>query len=250
MNLSSLRVSVGLGAVLAILVLGSVYAAFIPAGEEEALGGDALPRDIVAESELHCVALAVYFEGGSTFETEEGQRHIARVVVERAKANLTKWGGANLCDVVFYKRAGVCQFSFACLPLARRIPRMGAIWRQAVAIAQDELAGRSGVREEAIRYYMNPALTSDRNACRFRKEFVPVVEAGRHHFFREPTEFERVDLKNSDPVECQRYKAALEAKKRLAKARAERKKRMAALAKKRHLAAIKTKAKTVHYAGK
>jgi len=248
MKLSSLRFSVGLGAVLAVVILGSVYAAFMPMGDEEA--DEIASRDIIAETELHCVALAVYFEGGSTFETEDGQRHIARVVVERAKANLNKWGGSNLCDVVFYKRAGVCQFSFACLPLARRIPRMGAAWKQALAIAQDEIEGRSDVREETIRYYMNPALTSDRNACRFRKEFVPVVEAGRHQFFREPTEFERVDLRNSEPIECQRYKAALEAKKRLAKAIAERKKRLAALAKKKHLAAIKKKAKAVHYAGK
>ena len=137
MKLSSLRFSVGLGALLAVLVLGTVYAAFLPTGDEEA--DDALPRDIVAESELHCVALAVYFEGGSTFESEDGQRHIARVVVERARANLNKWGGSNLCDVVFYKRGGVCQFSFACLPLARRIPRMNAAWQQALAIAHDEL---------------------------------------------------------------------------------------------------------------
>src|SRR5256714_15309812 len=248
MNLSSLRFSVGLGALLAVLVLGTVYAAFLPTGDEEA--DDALPRHILAETELHCVALAVYFEGGSTFESEEGQRHIARVVVERARANLNKWGGADPCDVVFYKRAGVCQFSFACLPLARRIPRPGALWDQAMAIAQDELEGKSEVREETIRYYMNPALTSDRNACRFRKEVRPVWEAGRHKFFREPTEFERVDLKNSDPIECQRYKAAIEAKKRLAKARAERAKRLAALAKKKkHLAAAR-KGANVHYAGK
>ena len=243
MKLSSLRFSIGLGATLAVLILGSVYAAFIPINEDEALGDELVTRDLFAETELHCVALAIYFEGGSTFETEEGQRHIARVVVERAKANRTKWGGASLCDVVFYKRAGVCQFSFACLPLARRIPRMGAQWQQALAIAQDELEGRSSVREATIRYYMNPVLTSDRNACRFRKEFVPVVEAGRHHFFREPTEFERADLKSSDPIECQRYKAALEAKKRIAKARAEKKKRLAALARKKHQAAIKKKAK-------
>jgi Cell Wall Hydrolase len=248
MKLSSLRFSVGLGAVLAVIVLGSVYAAFLPTGDEAA--DEVAPRDIVAETELHCVALAVYFEGGSTSESEDGQRHIARVVVDRARANVNKWGGANVCDVVFYKRAGVCQFSFACLPLARRIPRSGAAWNQALAIAKDELEGQSSVREETLRYYMNPALTSDRNACRFRKEFVPVVEAGRHQFFREPTEFERVDLKNSDPIECQRYKAALEAKKRLAKARAERAKRLAALAKKKkHLAAARKSAK-VHYAGK
>ena len=116
-----------------------------------------------------------------------------------------------------------------------------------MAIAQDELEGKSEVREETIRYYMNPALTSDRNACRFRKEFMPVVEAGRHQFFREPTEFERADLRNSNPIECQRYQAAIEAKKRLAKALAEKRKRLALLKKKKHLAAAKPTPK-VHYA--
>src|SRR5436853_4528663 len=231
MKLSSLRFSVGLGAVLAVIVLGSVYAAFLPTGDEEA--DEVAPRDIIAETELHCVALAVYFEGGSTSESEDGQRHIARVVVDRARANVNKWGGANVCDVVFYKRAGVCQFSFACLPLARRIPRSGAAWSQALAIAKDELEGHSSVREETLRYYMNPALTSDRNACRFRKEFVPVVEAGRHQFFREPTAEERAALAKSDPIECQRYQAAIEAKKRAAKLAARKKKRqLAAIAKK------------------
>jgi hypothetical protein len=244
MKVSSLRYSVGLGSFLAVVILGSVYAAFMPMRDEEWPSDQAVPRDIVGESQLHCVALAVFFEGGSTFESEIGQRHIARVVVERARANLQKWGGADLCDVVFYKRGGVCQFSFACLPLARRIPRPGAVWEQALAIAADEMEGKSDVEEQSIRYYMNPALTSDRNACRFRKEFIPVVEAGRHQFFREPTEFERADLRNSNPIECQRYQAALEAKKRIAKALAERKKRLAALAKKRrHLATLKSAAK-------
>jgi hypothetical protein len=123
------------------------------------------------------------------------------------------------------------------------------LWENALAIAADELEGKSDIQEQSIRYYMNPSLTSDRNACRFRREFVPVVEAGRHQFFREPTEFERTDLKNSNPIECQRYQAALEAKKRIAKAAAERKKRLAALRKKRHLAASKNATK-VHYAVK
>jgi hypothetical protein len=250
MKLSSLKFSVSLGAILGVVILGSVYAAFMPTTDDELLANaDAVPSDIVGESQLHCVALAVYFEGGSTFESEDGQRHIARVVVERARANLRKWGGSDLCDVVFYKKAGVCQFSFACLPLARRTPRVGPLWEQALAIAQDELEGKSALREETIRYYMNPALTSDRNACRFKKEFVPVVEAGRHQFFREPTEFERAELKSSDPIECQRYKAALEAKKRIAKAKAERMKRLAALAKKKKkLAAAAKKSAKVHYA--
>jgi len=250
MKLSSLRFSVSLGAVLAVVLLGSVYAAFMPIGDENALNDELLPRDIVGESQAHCLALAIYFEGGSTFESEEGQRHIARVVVERAKSNLRKWGGSDLCDVVFYKKAGVCQFSFACLPLARRIPRPGKGWDQAMTIAADELEGRSGVAEDSIRYYMNPALTSDRNACRFRKEFVPVVEAGRHWFFREPSsEFERTDLRNSNPIECQRYQAAIEAKKRAVKLALEKRKRLALLKKKKKQLAAKPAPK-VHYAGK
>jgi len=249
MKFSSLRFSVSLGAILALVIFGSVYAAFMPFGDEELQGEEAVPRDIVGESQLHCIALAVYFEGGSTFESEEGQRHIAHVVVERAKSNLRKWGGSDLCDVVFYKKAGVCQFSFACLPLARRTPRPGRGWEQALTIAADELEGRSDVASDSIRYYMNPALTSDRNACRFKKEFVPVLEAGRHQFFREPTEFERADLRNSNPIECQRYQAALEAKKRAAKVAAEkRKKRLALLRKKKKLLAATKPTPNVHYA--
>src|SRR5947209_20610944 len=54
-------------------------------------------QDIVADSEHYCMTLAVYFEGGSTGESEEGQRHIARVVGERARADRRIWGGATVC---------------------------------------------------------------------------------------------------------------------------------------------------------
>jgi len=69
---------------------------------------------------------------------------------------------------------------------------------------------------------MNPAITSDRNACRFRKEFVPVIGVGRHEFFRGPTEAERKALAASDPVECKRQRAAIELKKKLAEAAAKK----------------------------
>lgn len=206
------------------MALASAHASTIPFAEDVA-DFDEPRRDFNAETDLYCVALAVYFEGGSTAEALEGQRQIARVVTERARADLRKWGGRNLCDVVFYKRGGVCQFSFACLALARRTPRGGSRWETAMAIAREELYGRREVSNTAIRYYMNPALTSDRNACRFRKEFIPVLEAGRHEFFREPTESERQALLNSDPIECKRHKAALEMKKKVAKAAAEKRRK-------------------------
>ena len=223
------------------VALAPAYAAYIPLAELDVAESDDRQRDLSAETDLYCVALAVYFEEGSTSETLEGQRHIARVVIERARADRTKWGGRELCNVVFYKRAGVCQFSFACLPLARRTPRGGRRWETAMAIASEALEGRSESGDNAARYYMNPAITSDRNACRFRKEFVPVFEAGRHEFFREPDEDERRMLASSEPEPCKRYKAALEMKKKIAKAAAE---------KRRKAQAAKLKGKRSKYAGR
>ena len=199
-------------------------------------------RDIVAETRLYCMTLAIYFEGGSTGESEEGQRHIARVIHERAKAKRKIWGGGDICDVVFYQRRGVCQFSFACLPNARRTAKPGARWDYSKAIAQDELEGRSEVEADLIRYYMNPALTPDRNACRFRKEFVQVVEAGRHQFFRELTTAERAELNQSTPTECQRL---AQASKKKSKVKSAKSKRFAAAA-----AKYKKKSKKLRYARK
>ena len=175
---------------------------------------------VINENDLYCLTLAVYFEGGSTAETEEGQRYIARVVNLRAQANRRIWGGADICNVVFYNRRGVCQFTFACLPLARRSPRENAAWRYSQEIARDELGGRGGVHAIFIRYYMNPSLTPAKNACRFRREFVPVAVAGRHHFFREPLARERAQVASGDYAECKRLVTANP--KKIAKAKEKR----------------------------
>jgi len=229
--LRSTGCGIALAAALSLLCLVRADAGY-HSSEIDPDGGVEEPRDIVAESHLYCLALAVYFEGGSTAETVEGQEHIARVVTARAKDRVNKWGGGDICNVVFYKRGGVCQFSFACLPTARRTPRGGALWEEALSIARRELENASDLRERDIRYYMNPEFTSDRNECRFRKEFVPVVKAGRHEFFREPDDAERAALLKSEHPACVRYAAALEAQKQRAKALAA-KRQAAALAKKR-----------------
>ncbi len=169
-------------------------------------------RDVVAETELYCLTLAIYFEGGSTREPEIGQRHIARVITERAKADRPIWGGNTICGVVFYKRGKTCQFSFACLPLAQRTPKVNGLWYQSEAIARDALSGGNNEPDESIRYYMNAALSALKNVCAFRKEFVPVTKAGRHEFFREATTIERAELAKTNPEACQRY-AQLKAKK-------------------------------------
>jgi hypothetical protein len=226
--------STGCGIALAAALLPFAFVraeAAYHSSDIDLVGGFEEPYDITAESHLFCLALAVYFEGGSTAESIDGQEHIARVVTARAKDRVNKWGGGDICNVVFYKRGGVCQFSFACLPTARRTPRGGVRWEQALSIARRELDNTNDLQERAIRYYMNPEFTSDRNECRFRKEFVPVVKAGRHEFFREPNDAERAALLTSEHPACVRYAAALEAQKQRAKA----------LAAKRHAAALARK---------
>jgi len=196
-------------------VANPAKASLAPVEVHKAALGDPVnrSRDIAYETDLYCLTLAVYFEGGSTDESEEGQRHIAQVVVERAKANRKIWGGNKICDVVFYKRGKVCQFSFACLAIEKRTARGGKAWAYSMQIARDELEGRSGLEDRLLRYYMNAALTPSKNACRFRKEFVPVVKAGRHEFFREATRAERRALEQAEHEECKKYEASLKKKK-------------------------------------
>jgi hypothetical protein len=229
--LRSIGCRIALAAALSTLAFAPAQAAYHTT-DTDLTDGVEEPHDIVAESHLYCLALAVYFEGGSTAESVEGQEHIARVITARAKDRVNKWGGGDVCNVVFYRRGGVCQFSFACLPTARRTPRGGARWEQALSIARREMDNASDLQERAIRYYLNPDLTSDRNECRFQREFVPVVKAGRHEFFREPSDEERAALLVSQHPACVRYAAALEAAKQRAKALAA-KRQAAALAKKR-----------------
>lgn len=185
-------------------------AAYLPDHETPAPAviTDLFERDVVSETDLYCMTLAIFFEGGSTGESETGMRHIARVIAERAKANRREWGGPTICGVVFYKRSK-CQFSFACLPLARRTPRPGPAWDASQEIARAELEGRNEETPDLIRYYMNAPLSNPRSACMFRKEFVRVTIAGRHEFFREASTVERRELAVQNHHDCNRYAASL-----------------------------------------
>ena len=202
-------------------VAGAAYAKPLPISETGRAPIEIQSRDVVAETERYCLTLAIYFEGGSTFEPEIGQRHIARVITERAKADRRIWGGNTICGVVFYKAKGVCQFSFACLPIARRTPKKNVLWRASEAVAIDAIDGRNDDPAKLIRYYMNPQLSALKNVCAFRKEFVPVTKAGTHEFFREASAEERKVLARTNPQACQRYaemlKKAKAKKRKLAK---------------------------------
>jgi hypothetical protein len=214
--------AIGLATIVLVL---PVQGAYIDEKKSRALLDTFHRHSLMAENERYCMTLALYFEGGSTRESEDGQRHIARVITERAKENRRIWGGRTICGVVFHKVGVVCQFSFACLPRARRTPRKGTSWRASATIARKALAGENAGPSPLIRYYMNESLTPPRNACRFRQEFVPVVRAGRHEFFREATLAERRILAVTPSEACARHRALVESAKAraLAKANANRK---------------------------
>ena len=166
--------------------------------------------DLVAR-ELYCMTLALFFEGGSSGEPEDGLRHIAHVIAERARANRPTWGGSTICGVVFHKTRGMCQFSFTCLPSSRRTPRMGPLWDFAAAIAGEELRGENFGPDDRIRYFMDPELSSRRSVCWFRRALILVAKVGSHEFFREPTDFELEELSEIEFDACRRYVASLHA---------------------------------------
>jgi spore germination cell wall hydrolase CwlJ-like protein len=210
--------TIATGLAACIVLAGAAYAKPVSVSETGRAPIEIQSRDIVAETNRYCLTLAIYFEGGSTFEPEIGQRHIARVITERAKADRRYWGGNTICGVVFYKSKGVCQFSFACLPMARRTPRKNVLWQASEAVATDALEGRNGDPDASIRYYMNEKLSALKNVCAFKKEFVPVTKAGTHEFFREASAEERAVLAKTNPEACKRYAELLKkAKKKKAK---------------------------------
>ena len=65
--------------VAACLLPAFANAVYLPDQDTRPVVNDLFERDVVAETELYCMTLAIFFEGGSTGETEIGMRHIARV---------------------------------------------------------------------------------------------------------------------------------------------------------------------------
>lgn len=98
----------------------------VPAGREAMLG-----------NALDCLADAVYYEARS--ESEDGQRAVAQVVLNRVRHPAFP---RSVCGVVFQgsTRATGCQFSFTCDGSMRRSREPGA-WERARTIAAQALSG-------------------------------------------------------------------------------------------------------------
>jgi spore germination cell wall hydrolase CwlJ-like protein len=87
---------------------------------------------------LQCLAEAIYYEARS--ESEDGQRAVAQVVLNRVRHPAFP---GSVCGVVYQgplRAGGGCQFTFTCDGSLVRVP-FGADWARARRIAAEALAG-------------------------------------------------------------------------------------------------------------
>ncbi len=87
---------------------------------------------------LQCLAEAIYYEARS--ESEDGQRAVAQVVLNRVRH--PAWPG-TVCGVVYQgplRAGGGCQFTFTCDGSLMRMP-YGVDWARARRLAAEALAG-------------------------------------------------------------------------------------------------------------
>jgi spore germination cell wall hydrolase CwlJ-like protein len=87
---------------------------------------------------LDCLAEAIYYEARS--ESEDGQRAVAQVVLNRVRH--PSWPN-SVCGVVYQgsQRSTGCQFTFTCDGSLARAPR-GPGWDRARRLAAEALAGK------------------------------------------------------------------------------------------------------------
>ncbi len=87
---------------------------------------------------LDCLAQAIYYEARS--ETEDGQRAVAQVVLNRMRHPTYP---STVCGVVYQgsERSTGCQFSFTC-DGSLAIPARGFAWDRARRLAAEALAGK------------------------------------------------------------------------------------------------------------
>ena len=127
---------------------------------------------------LDCLAQAIYYEAGN--ESEDGQRAVAQVVLNRLRH--PAWPN-SVCGVVYQgpmRPGGGCQFTFTCDGSLMARPG-GESWARARRLAAEALAGYVHARVgESTHYHANYVYPSW--APRLRQTAV----IGAHLFYRLP----------------------------------------------------------------
>jgi spore germination cell wall hydrolase CwlJ-like protein len=127
---------------------------------------------------LDCLAQAVYYEARS--ESEDGQRAVAQVVINRVRH--PGWPN-SVCGVVYQgpmRPGGGCQFTFTCDgSLAHRPEGIG--WARARLIAADALAGRTFAGVGLSTHYHTHAVFPS-----WAPRLTKTAVIGSHNFYRLP----------------------------------------------------------------
>ncbi|MBV9883461.1 MAG: cell wall hydrolase [Sphingomonadaceae bacterium] len=125
-----------------------------------------------------CLAQAVYYEARS--ESEDGQRAVAQVVLNRVRN--PAWPN-SVCGVVYQgpqRPGGGCQFTFTC-DGALAVQPGGAAWATAQRIAAEALAGRTYAPVGLSTHYHTNAVFPA-----WAPQLVKTATIGAHIFYRLP----------------------------------------------------------------
>jgi cell wall hydrolase len=125
-----------------------------------------------------CLAQAVYYEARS--ESEDGQRAVAQVVLNRVRH--PAWP-KSVCGVVYQgalRPGGGCQFTFTCDGSLMRRPD-GAAWAEAQRIAAEALGGRTFAPIGLSTHYHTNAVFPA-----WAPQLVKTATIGAHIFYRLP----------------------------------------------------------------
>ena len=127
---------------------------------------------------LDCLAQAIYYEAAS--ESEDGQRAVAQVVLNRVRH--PAWPD-SVCGVVYQgpmRPGGGCQFTFTCDGSLMRQPG-GIAWARARALAAEALAGRSFAPVGLSTHYHTHAVFPS-----WAPRLAKTIVIGAHNFYRLP----------------------------------------------------------------
>lgn len=123
--------------------------------------------------QLKCLSDNIYYEARG--EPVEGQIAVAQVTLNRVRQG--RWGN-TVCDVVYYKRNSVCQFSWVCMPRANP--------NQKQYVKSKEIAERTAsYLYTDVQYKYNAALHFHSNKVqpKWHKRLNKVKQTGNHIFY-------------------------------------------------------------------
>jgi len=127
----------------------------------------------VNNKQLMCLATNIYHEAGA--ESAKGKAAVAHVTLNRANSSHFP---DSVCNVVYQKSRGVCQFSWVCARKAQPKQHSDS-WRESLRIAKQAMAGKifdptyGALFFHAV--YVQPS---------WSRTFKKTIRIGNHIFYR------------------------------------------------------------------